>query len=441
MSRRQRVLTAAMGVMAWAAVARGQEPGVQIQAAQYVDEGAGLGLDAAIARGVAQEPSLRADRAEIDLAQGLRQQAALRPNPMLRVERRDEPGGTDNLTAIGVEWPLELFRRSGRAQTADRALARAQFGVEDRERLLVAEVRLRYGVAAVAVRDVVVTEDLVAAAQRQLDLVRARVDAGRTPPLDRDLLDVEVRRLDAARLIALGRADVALVELKQILGMAPKEPLRLRDSLDVLVASSSVADLPGVASVKAEARPDVKEAAARVTLAEARIDQARREGRFDVSLFGSYMRMDSGFAQQGVGPAGTLERVRGLFHYVSAGAAVTIPLLNRNQGQVAAAEAERVGAAARREALDLAARTEVAAAQARDAYARRAFHVYASGVRDQARRNLDVVRQTFELGRATVFDVLAEQRRYLEIEQGYTAAAQEVWEARVALTRAIGEKR
>ena len=313
MSRRQRVLAVAMGVMAWAAVARGQEPGVHSHAAQYVDEGAGLGLDAAITRAVAQEPSLRADRAEIDVAEGLRQQAALRPNPILRVERRGEPGGTDNLTAIGVEWPLDLFRRSGRVQTADRALVRAQFGVEDRQRLLVADVRLRYGAAAAAVRELAVAEDLVTAAQRQLDLVRARVDAGSTPPLDRDLLDVEVRRLDAARLIAIGRADVAVVELKQVLGMAPNEPLRLRDPLEVLVASS-VADLAGVAAVTAEARPDVKEAAARVTLAEARIDQAQREGRADVSLFGSYMRMDSGFAQQAFGSAGSLERVRSEEH-------------------------------------------------------------------------------------------------------------------------------
>ena len=114
-------------------------------------------------------------------------------------------------------------------------------------------------------------------------------------------------------------------------------------------------------------------------------------------------------------------------------------MLNRNQGQVAAAEAERLGAEARLEAIDLAARAELAAAEARDAQAQRAVQVYGGGLRDLARRNLDVVRQTFELGRATVFEVLAEQRRWLEIEQGYTAAAREAWEARVAVTRARGE--
>jgi cobalt-zinc-cadmium efflux system outer membrane protein len=207
-----------------------------------------------------------------------------------------------------------------------------------------------------------------------------------------------------------------------------------------LIASMAIG-LPGPSGGPPVARPDVEEADARVALADARIDQARREGRADISLFGSYMRMDSGFPQQGIGPAGGLERVRGRFNYVAFGATVSLPLLNRNQGQVAVARAERLGAEARREAVSLAARTELAAAQVRDAQAQRAVQIYGRGVRELARRNVDVVRQTFDLGRTTVFEVLAEQRRWLEIEQGYTAAAREAWEARVALTRALGETR
>jgi len=227
------------------------------------------------------------------------------------------------------------------------------------------------------------------------------------------------------------------VQLKQLLGMSPSEPLLLRETLEVLVAAESevASASPGVIAT----RPDVREAEARVTIADARIDQADREGRLDISLFGTYMRMDAGFPQQGVGAAGALERVRGQFNYVAAGATVMLPLFNRNQGQVAAAQAERSGAEARREAAELAARAEVAAAQARDARARRAASLYTGGVRTLARQNLNVVQQTFDLGRATVFDVLAEQRRYLEIEQAYTTALREAWEARVALKRALGD--
>jgi outer membrane protein TolC len=67
--------------------------------------------------------------------------------------------------------------------------------------------------------------------------------------------------------------------------------------------------------------------------------------------------------------------------------------------------------------------------------------LYASSARRLARQNLDVVAQTFELGGATVFDMLAEQRRYLEIEHSYTNALREAWESRTALQRALGEVR
>ena len=323
-------------------------------------------------------------------------------------------------------------------QTAERGLQATRLAVADRERRLVADVRMQYGVAAAAVRDVAVADELVAAAGRQWDVVRARVDAGGTPPLERDLLGVELRRLETGRFLAAGRADVAIVQLKQLLGMSPDEPLLLRETLETLVAGIT-SEVASAAPPSMAARPDVREAEARVTLADARVDQARREGRVDISLFGTYMRMDTGFPQQGVGAAGALERVRGQFNYVAGGATVMLPLFNRSQGQVAAAEAERSGAEARREAAELAVRAEVAAAQARNAQAQRAVNLYAGGVRTLARQNLDVVQQTFDLGRATVFDVLAEQRRFLEIEQAYTTTLREAWEAHAALKRALGE--
>ena len=54
-------------------------------------------------------------------------------------------------------------------------------------------------------------------------------------------------------------------------------------------------------------------------------------------------------------------------------------------------------------------------------------------------RNLDVVRETYELGRSTLTDVLAEQRRYLEIEMGYTDALRAAFDARTALKQARGD--
>jgi outer membrane protein TolC len=91
--------------------------------------------------------------------------------------------------------------------------------------------------------------------------------------------------------------------------------------------------------------------------------------------------------------------------------------------------------------LELAAGAEVSSAAARDRQAQAAFHIYRDSVRELARRNLEVVRQTFELGRATVFDVIAEQRRFIDVERAYTTAAREAWEARTELKRTTGETR
>ena len=373
-------------VVALATPAHGQEP--RPVTSPYLDPASGLALTDAIARALSQEPLLRAVRAEVDASRGRLQQAGLRANPTMSFERRIEPGGTDNQNSTGIEWPLELFRRSARVRTARYELDAAQFGAGNRERELAAQVRTQYGAAAAAARDVAVAVEIAATVEGQLALVRSRVDTGNAPPLQRDLIDVDLRRLQTDVLLATGRADTAMIGLKQVLGMKPGEPLALQQSIEALLAT----DANGIVATEDSiaARPDVREAETRVTVADARIEQARREGRLDVGVYATFMRMDAGFPQLAFSEAGSLERVRGRFNYVAGGAMVTVPLFNRNQGQIAAAAAERAAAEARRDAAELAARAEVAAAQARDRQAQRAVALYGADIRELARHNLAV---------------------------------------------------
>jgi cobalt-zinc-cadmium efflux system outer membrane protein len=255
-------------------------------------------------------------------------------------------------------------------------------------------------------------------------------------------LDVELRRVQADRLLQTARTEAAVFELKRVLGMKSDAPLTVRDTFEALVQrESAVATQLRAVSTTVEQRADVREAAARIETAVAKIDRAQSEGRFDVSLFGNYMRMNAGFPQRGFAPDGSLERVRGHFNYWSAGARVTIPVLNRNQGDVAVARAERAGAAAAHDAARLAAEAEVASARARDERAKEAVKIYGAGAQTLARRNLAVIGQSYELGRVTAFEVLAERRRYLDVERAYTEALRAAYEARTALNRALGEGR
>jgi outer membrane protein, heavy metal efflux system len=401
-------------------------------AAQDVSLGEGVSLSQAIALALAREPGTRAARADVEIARGMSVQAGLRANPTLSFERRQEPGGTDHATDIGVEWPLELFRRSPRIAVANANVSVTQHEEADARRQLAAGVAVAYGEVAVASRQLSITDDVLAAATKQLELLRARSAEGAAPTLDRDVVDVEVRRIQAERIVQVGRVDRALVRLKRVLGMAPETPLRITQSLEELFAALA----PEGAS--SPTRPDVQASEARVLAEEQRLVAAHSEGRPDVTMFGSYMRMDAGFPQLGFSPGGNLERIRSQFNYYTVGAMVTVPLFNRQQGSVAAAVAARDAAEARAQASRLSAASEVAEAQAWREQTQRALSLYENGIRPLARRNLATVRETYQLGRATVFDVLAEQRRYLETERGYAEALSDAYMSRVSLRRATG---
>jgi outer membrane protein, heavy metal efflux system len=419
-----------------------QEPAhrQQLATSPYMDPAGGLSLDEAIARALEREPSLRAVRTQVDVAQGARTQAELRPNPSLSFSQQQEPGGTDNQTRIELQWPLDLYRKSGRVAVADREVDAAHQATANQERVLSASVRLKYGEALTAIRTLSVTEQLLSATSRQRALVTSRVEQGATPPLDRDMLRVEEQKLEADRRLQAGVVERRLVELKRLLGMPADVALTLRQSLEILVREGVATPTPQDAQA-ITSRADVREAEARIHVAEAQIDRAQREGRADINLFGMYMRMDAGFPQQGFSSSGTLERVRGVFHYWSAGAMVTLPTTNRNQGNVAVAEAERTGAAAQLEAVRLTAQAEIAAARSRDEHATEALQAYSGDAITLARQNLDVVRQTYELGRGTLLDVLNEQRRYFDLERSFTDVLHEAYEARQTLKTALGEVR
>ncbi|MGE3957453.1 MAG: TolC family protein [Vicinamibacterales bacterium] len=395
-----------------------------------------LSLEDAVKWALAHESGLRAERTETDVAQGNVAQAALRPNPMVSLGRQQQPGGMDNQTSLTVEWPLDLFRVAGRVAVAEGEAEATRFRVADRQRLLVADVRAAYGAAAAAQRELDVLTELVTTAAGELEVIRSRVDAGAAPALDRDRLLVERRRLDADRLLQDARANSATLALQRLLGLDPTVAVTLRESLESLVDPASAP--PPATGGLADHRPDVQAAWAGVRTADATLDRARRDGRFDVSLFGTYTRMQAAFPQLGYGPGGGLQPIGDTFHYLAAGATVTVPWRNDNRGEIAAATAQRRGAEARYAEAALQARTEIAAATTLDTQARAAVALYAAEIRPLARQNLDVVRQTYRLGRGTVADVLGEQRRYLDIERAYTEALKHAYDARTSLLSALG---
>ena len=170
------VLSVLIATLIPGAPAFAQTPAERPIADQYVDPVNGVSLEQAVAQALAQEPSIRSARTEIDVARGIRLQASLRSNPTVSFERREEPSGTDHQTTVAMEWPLGVFRRGFRVAVADRELHAVQLGVADLERLLAAEVRRKYGEVLAAVRDIALLDEVVATTRRQHGLLRSRVE-------------------------------------------------------------------------------------------------------------------------------------------------------------------------------------------------------------------------------------------------------------------------
>ena len=150
-----------------------------------------------------------------------------------------------------------------------------------------------------------------------------------------------------------------------------------------------------------------------------------------------YQRMRSGFPLLGIEEGtGALLPIDGKFHFFTFGVRLNLPVLNRNQGAIAAARLDAEAARRRREFGELTIKREIASAYARYDRALRAKEIFRVGVRDQAASNLNVVRQTYELGSKTLLDYIAEHHRYMEIEKAYIDIQLEAYLARVDILRA-----
>ena len=394
-----------------------------------------VGIDEVVAHALADNPELRALRADIDAARGRLRQAGLRPNPMLDLGGQANVAGPDNNVLVGLTLPLDLNgRKEGRIGVAEREVQMKQAQVAERERGLAATVRMKAGDVLAARRNLATTMDLLVANRTAHELVRERASRGAAPPLEESLLLVEVNRLEAGLAMLESRVEVLTVQLKALAGLPPEEPLLLTGDLEPRPAS--IDRIEGLARALVN-RTDLAVAGAEVAMARARIKKEEAEGRWDASVNVGYQRQDFGFPLNGLTDRGGTRPIQDIFHYLGGGVTITLPVRNRNQGNIAAAVAEAQVAERKRAAVELMIRQEVAAAFTQHDAAARALAIYRRGVLDVARRNLDVVRRTYELGRTPLLEVIAEQRRYIDVETGYTESLKLVYDAAVEIERAV----
>lgn len=401
----------------------------------YLDLQNGMTADEAVAFALENNGEIQALRKETGAARALVKQAGLRANPKLEANGTRQIGGADSQLMVEGMLPLELGgRRPARVKVAQAELEIRELALINHERLLAAQIRSKFGEAIANIRKLDLLERILANTNQGYEIVVAKVTEGRTAPLEQNMLLVELNRLRSLRETAEGQAETVMFELRNLIGMPPKEPLRLRgDFVDLLAALPAVDE--AVAGALRE-RPDLQGARAAEKLAVARLEQARAEGKIDASVKAGYQRMRSGFPLRGIDDAGALQPIESRFHFFTFGVEIDLPVRNRNQGTIEAALFEQQAAQKRIEFGELTIRREVNVAYARYNRAVRALTIFQNGVRDQADANRQVVWQTYELGKRTLSDYIAEERRFLEVENELIDALLETYLARIEILKA-----
>ena len=377
--------------------------------------------------------SLLAQKANLSIADTQMLTARLRPNPVASVSADhldllgtgfDETnnGGPPEV-AFRVDLPIERAgKREKRMElaSASRSVAEAQFA--DAARVLRSDVTL----ACIDVLAARATRDLVADNLRAFEdlarVNRARATAGSIAPVESTRSDVAMLQFRSTARRADLELSTALSRLKTLLGRSPGEPLDVSGDLR-LSRSSGVPELGSIQQLALASRPDLRslQLVEAKSIADLRLQEAM--GRIDYTVGAEYRR------QQGI--AG---RSNSLGFFVSA----PLPLLNRNQGEIARAGAEREQTS-----------RQIAATRAQVlSDVEIAFHEYAANrdivgaierdLIEPATSARDISAYTYRAGGSTLVELLDAQRAFNDTMQSYLEAQAGLRRAAAKLNAAVG---
>jgi cobalt-zinc-cadmium efflux system outer membrane protein len=405
--------------------------------ARYFDPLQGVSSIDAVKLALANNAELLAARLDIERARARLRQAGLRPNPTLDFEQSTgrftgSPG--ERSTSVGVALPLEVAgQRHRRIELAQAELEATEAEVANRERQLTTEVLTAYVEALSALRELQITEGLNNIDVETARFVQVRVNEGETAPIELSLLQVEVDRLRSRRALVEGQLQAALVKLKNLSGISPNEPLRLKEELSTPTLPLPPTSLEAAVDIAFRTRPDLRLARLNEEVARAGLRLARAQAAPEVTVSGKYL-----FDRSLTDLPEPLVPIPDLTRSLTLGVSVGLPVFNRNQGAKAEAITAIGQAQRRREFAETVVRGDVTSAYRRYEAARSAVATFEQGVINRSNDNIRAIRAAYQIGQFSITDLLVQQRQLLDSQREFTEALSEQYRAHADLQTAIG---
>lgn len=375
----------------------------------------GLGEFLSLAR--THNPTLRAAQARIAESAGHAKQAGLLPNPTIGYEGNQIRGGSYGggehgaflQQTIPLGGKLALRRDVYRAQQQSGTLA-----LTTQQQRVEADIETGFYATLALQQEIETRKQLTAVATDAAETARQLANVGQadTP----DILQSEVEEQEAAldTASAQHRYIAAFRELAATAGQPGLPLTRLAGDLTAMPAP------PPSLDALIEQSPAVQRADQAVRVAEAQLRSTRREVIPDLTLRageqwnGELVREQPNIA---AGPQSL------------ASASIDIPLWNRNQGNVAAAQASLNAAQAESQRVRLALRRDAAPLLEQYNIAATATARYKSDLLPRAQRAYDLYRDRYQQMAAAYPQVLVSQRTLFQLQLDYIRSLGELWQS------------
>lgn len=389
---------------------------------QVQAEAPALSLHEAVAEAL-HSPQTAAAAAQTAEYEGLQRQAGLGLNPRLFLQAEDWRWGKN--FDYGSQTENYIFFAQGFETAGKRpkrvALARARVGeARDQEQVvrfgIVSRVAGAYWNAAVLDRIAELLREDMTVVDGMVQYDRERVDAGAMRGVDLLRMQIERDRLQLALSATERDAAQARLELLKQMSRPPSTVVTLSDRVDQVLP---VAPVP-VDEVLAR-RADVLQARDAVTASEADVKLQHANAVPNLDVTGGYKR-------------------NGVFNTGYSSLQFDLPIRNRNQGEIARAEAAVRLARANVQVTDLRVRAEIA--QSEEVYRKQGEIVQGvlPSMRSAAKQNLQLLTEAYRIGGVDLLRFLDAERTEFDVEVSALRSYAEYQQAALRLRLSYGEQ-
>jgi len=391
--------------------------------------GPSITADAAVREALSANVDLQAARLAIESARGGLLQAGRLDNPELGASLTDDfafQSEGERRVSLGFAQRFPITARLAREKDVARGdVAIAEAEVRGFARTLIADVQRAFFAVRAFDERIGVDADLIEAVQRVEDATAKRLEVAEASPAELSLLRIERLRLEQDSIRLTREREVALALLARLLGRPSPEGLGPTGDLDPAGVPRSA--VPGEPTADYAKRPELEAARAEIERAESSRALARAQVWEDWTVGLGYERERDILRA----PIGTTTD-----SFVSLDVAVPLPIWNRQQGRIAAADTEKRRAELARAGLELRIQEEIRAAQARVRASRASVEAYAREILPESDRARATYERGYQQGLIGIADLLQAQRQYNEGRALYVELTGELRQAAIDLEAA-----